>query len=138
MNDLQKEWAILHADFEKYERFSLFIKLFSVLISVLGFIYLANGLFASIFIFILWLQDAIWKTFQKRLEARIIYIEQQLQSAPDSGGKAFQFYSQWQNQRSGVVGLIKEYLSSAAKPTVAYPYVLLVSLNLFTWVFGAY
>ncbi len=134
-NDLKKEWALLHSDIEKYERFSLLIKLFGVLISALGIAYFANGLLTAIFIFILWLQDAIWKTFQKRLEARIIFIEQQLKTEPDSNGQAFQFYSQWQDQRQGAVGLIKEYLLNAAKPTVAYPYVILIALILFAWVF---
>lgn len=135
MNDLQKEWAILHTDIEKYERFSLLIKLVSVLVSVIGVMYFANGLLTTLFIFILWLQDAIWKTFQKRLENRILLIEQALHDEKGTKDSAFQFYSQWQDNRLGVVGLVKEYLSNAAKPTVAYPYILLVTIILFIWLF---
>ena len=128
MNDFQNEWAILHADIEKYERFSLLIKLFSVLISVLCIAYLVNAWFSMALILVLWLQDGIWKTFQKRMETRIVYIEKELQS--EVNDKAFQFYSQWEEQRQGAKGLIKEYLSNSVKPTVAYPYAIIILLML--------
>ena len=136
MNDFQNEWAILHGNIEMYERFSLIIKLFSVLVSVLCIAYLVNAWFSVALIFVLWLQDGIWKTFQKRMETRIVYIErqlaqsQELKNEVDESSAAFQFYSQWEEQRQGAVGLIKEYLSNAAKPTVAYPYAILISLVL--------
>ena len=130
MNDLQNEWAIIHADIEKYERFSLIIKLFSVLTSVLCTAYLVDIYFSLAFIFILWLQDSIWKTFQKRIETRILFIEKQLNESLKDSNKAFQFYSQWESTRQGITGLIKEYVSSAVKPTVAYPYAILIFLML--------
>ncbi len=130
MNEFQNEWAIIHRDIEKYERFSLVIKLFSVLISVLSMAYVVDKWFVVVLILILWLQDGIWKTFQKRLETRIIFVEQKLQNEADENSMAFQLYSQWEEKRQGITGLIKEYLLNAAKPTVAYPYVLLASLIL--------
>ena len=127
MNDLQQEWAVLHPDIERYERLSLLIKLVSVAIGFLGIVYFANAFFTALFISILWLQDAIWKTFQKRLESRIVFIEQALANQ-QSDKEAFQFYSEWQQNRLGVSGLIKEYLASALKPTVAYPYMILLGI----------
>jgi len=126
MNELQKEWSVLHPDIEKYERFSLLIKLVSIIICFIGLTYFAAGVLIALFIGILWLQDGIWKTFQKRLEARISYIEQALREKENSD-IAFQYYSQWQENRQGVLSLVKEYLTSMAKPTVAYPYVFLLS-----------
>ena len=131
MNDLQNEWVIIHGDIEKYEKFSLAIKLFSVLVSTLLIAYVVNKWVAVALILVLWLQDGIWKTFQKRLEVRIFYIEQKLQNKADENSIAFQLYSQWEDKRQGVAGLIKEYLTNASKPTVAYPYAFLVLLMLF-------
>lgn len=131
MNDLQNEWVIIHGDIEKYERFSLTIKLFSVLVSALLIAYVVDKWVAVVLILVLWLQDGIWKTFQKRLEIRIVYIEQKLQNKTDKNSLAFQLYSQWEDKRRGVTELIKEYLINAAKPTVAYPYALLALLMLF-------
>lgn len=130
MNNFKNEWAILHGDIEKYERFSLIIKLFSVLISGLCAAYYVAAWFSVVLIFVLWLQDGIWKTFQKRMEARILFIEKALRTYEDENSEAFQFYSQWEDNRKGVIGLVKEYLSNSAKPTVAYPYVILVLLQL--------
>lgn len=125
MNCFQQEWALLHTDIEKYERFSLIIKLFSVSVFLFSVI---NGFELSLgisLILILWLQDGIWKTFQKRMEIRVQQIESNL-AKPDDNNIAFQFYSQWQSNRPGITGLMTEYLLSASKPTVAYPYVFLI------------
>lgn len=128
MNDFQSEWAILHGDIEKYERFSLIIKLFSVLIFALSVAFSINTLIAVSTMLILWLQDGIWKTFQNRLEARILIIEKGIESHANENNLAFQLYSEWQQKRSGILNLIKEYLFSSLKPTVAYPYIVLVIL----------
>ncbi len=129
-NDSHNEWVILHGDIEKYERFSLVIKLVSVLISVFSMAFIANGWIAVAVILVLWLQDGIWKTFQKRLGTRIIFIEQKLKNESVEDGMAFQLYSQWGDKRQGAVGLVKEYLLNSIKPTVAYPYAFLVLLVL--------
>jgi len=129
-NDSQNEWIVLHGDIEKYERFSLVIKLLSVMLSVFSIAFIANGWVTVVFILVLWLQDGIWKTFQKRLETRIVFIEQKLKNESDKSFTGFQLYSQWENKRQGVVGLIKEYLLNSVKPTVAYPYACLVLLVL--------
>lgn len=126
MNNLQNEWSILHSDIEKYERFSLLIKLFSLLICLLATAYTLNEWFTILLILILWLQNGIWKTFQGRLESRILNIEQHLLNKTSPDDIAFQLYSQWQGERQGALELIKEYCNNSFKPTVAYPYILLV------------
>jgi len=132
MNDFQNEWAIIHSDIEKYERFSLIIKLFTVLIFILSKAIAIETLLAISLILVLWLQDGIWKTFQKRLESRILIIEDNIENNHNDKGTAFQLYSKWQTNRSSSLALIKEYLFNSLKPTVAYPYIALISLLFFT------
>ncbi len=124
MNDFQNEWAIIHNDIEKYERFSLIIKLFSILICTLSIALSINSFVTIFLILVLWLQEGIWKTFQQRLATRIFLIENNIKNKTDKN--AFQLYSEWQNNRLGAVKLITEYISNSVKPTVAYPYILLV------------
>jgi hypothetical protein len=144
VEDLQKEWVLLHTNIEQYERYSLLVKLVAIFASLMMVIYSVNILTASLFLLILWLQDGIWKTFQKRLEKRILFIENKIEKTPNAKSNesseevtgAFQYYSQWENDRQGVVGLLKEYLMSSLKPTVAYPYVCLVGLIPIIYYFG--
>jgi len=127
MSKLENEWTILHADIERYERNSLYIKLTAVLVSLISMLMGLNVFLAVLLLMILWLQDGIWKTFQNRLVSRIVNLEDQIKrSTNDDDG--MQLYSQWENQRQGVLGLVREYLKNALKPTVAYPYVVLILL----------
>ena len=128
MQEFKNEWEILHVNIEKYERFSLLVKLSAVIAGVLSLAFLNNIWITVFLVLVLWLQDGIWKTFQKRLEERILFIENEMQSQIETKEQAFQFYTQWENKRQGVVGLIKEYLSNSLKPTVAYPYIILIVL----------
>jgi len=126
MNDFQQEWAIIHSDIEKYEHLSLIIKLFSLLIFTLSLAFSIETLATIFILLILWLEEAIWKTFQQRLESRALFIEQQIKRETDKNNTSFQLYSEWKNNRLGSVYLIKEYLSNSIRPTVAYPYVLMI------------
>ncbi len=128
MNDFQTEWAILHNNIEKYERFSLIIKLFTLLISSLSITINMNEYVVIFLILILWLQDGIWKTFQARLEKRILLIEQIIKNKATDNETAYQLYSQWEENRPSVINLIKAYLFTSLKPTVAYPYAPLILL----------
>jgi hypothetical protein len=134
MSSFKNEWAILHNDIERYERFSLIIKLFSVFVSIIAIAHSVTWWIAITLILVLWLQDAIWKTFQKRTETRVLFIEEKIKHSADEA-EAFQFYSEWENNRQGMVGLVKEYISSALKPTIAFPYVVLVPLTLAFYIF---
>jgi len=129
------EWEIIHHDIEKYERFSLLIKLASILISVICLGFHLNVWFALSFLLILWLQDGIWTTFQNRLQARILVLEKSLQNkSEDNNSDAFQLYSQWSEKRQGGVEVVKEYMVSSVKP-MAYPYIVLIGLMLLAYQF---
>jgi len=128
MNDFQNEWAIIHNDIEKYQRFSLIIKLFSILICTISITTSSNPFVTIFIILVLWLQDGIWKTFQQRLESRILLVESNIKNKTDNN--SFQLYSEWQENRSGTIKLITEYILNSLKPTVAYPYIVLISLLL--------
>jgi len=40
----------------------------------------------------------------------------------------FQFYTQWEMNRPGMLGLTKEYFFNSLRPTVVYPYLVLILL----------
>lgn len=130
-SDLASEWSLLQNQFDSYEKYSLIIKLFSIFIlSVAYFTHHLNFFIFSLLL-VLWLQDAIWKTFQSRIEIRLLQLEQHLsgdQSLDRTEGKAYQFNSQYIEARLGVAGLMNEYFRQAIRPTVAYPYVVLLLL----------
>lgn len=138
LNLLAQEWKILQKSYDQYESYSLMIKLLTI---TLTFISLSLGfdlLLIATFITILWLQDAIWKTFQARIEVRLIKLEnfiadnnQQTQEINLCLPVPFQFNDDFASSRQGVLGLIKEYLTTMLKPTVAYPYGFLLFLLIF-------
>ncbi|MBL1278447.1 MAG: hypothetical protein COB30_020425 [Ectothiorhodospiraceae bacterium] len=148
MNNFQSEWAIIHNNIENYETQSLIIKLISALICAYAVTSHISPLFSISLILILWLLDGIWKTFQHRLQKRILLIEKVLladrfnhnadhhpvhstDNDTDHNTKstrAFQLYSQWDAQRKGPISLIIEYCLQSIKPTIAYPYVLFIPL----------
>ncbi len=126
MTDFQNEWAILHSDIEKYQRFSLIIKLFSILTCTLSIAFSINTFVTIFIILVLWLQDGIWVTFQQRLESRVLVIEDSIKNLKNNN--AFQLYSEWQSNRPGSIKLLTEYTLNSLKPTVAYPYIALIVL----------
>jgi hypothetical protein len=82
-------------------------------------------------VLILWFQEAILKTWQKRLAARLIGIEAAFKLGPQGADKPFQLHSEWLAQRPGLTGLLIEYGHSAIRPTVAFPYAALLLLATF-------
>jgi len=132
--DLVKEWQELHNCHESYERLALIIKLLAVTLTVLLVVVAQSHLIILLVLAILWLQEGIWKTYQARTSDRIALIEQTItgnKQSEKNSTSAFQFYSQWSDNRTGALGLIKEYLKNAIKPTVIYPYVPLMIIALF-------
>ena len=125
-NSLELEWVTLQNNFEQSEALSLLIKLSSIIVCLIGIISELTPIVLSPLLVIIWLQDAIWKTFQNRTELRLHKIEAALKDTDAS--LAFQFYSEWSTQRTGSIKLILEYGKSAARPTVAYPYIVLIIL----------
>ncbi|WP_199611169.1 hypothetical protein [Flocculibacter collagenilyticus] len=123
---LQKEWSLLQNQFDSYEKYSLMIKLLSI--SVLTAMYITHSLsvFSLLLLGIIWGQDAIWKTFQSRIEPRLLQIESSLVNCTDQ--TAFQFNSEYQKSASTGLGLIGEYCRQAIRPTIAFPHVVLILL----------
>jgi len=82
---------------------------------------------------LLWLQDGIWKTFQARIEERLLAVEKLL-SNDDNKNNAFQFNSLFSENRKQGLELVKEYLYQSLRPTVAFPHVF-IALTLITALF---
>ena len=120
---LHTEWVSLQQSIDKSEAVSIYIKLLAVILFFVSLALDISFMMTAAVIAVLWLQDAIWKTFQSRTEDRMLAIEKMIVDDDDSG--AFQFYTDWQTQRPSSVSLLMQYLSHALKPTVAYPYLVL-------------
>lgn len=120
---LNPQWKILHNNYEDYEHYALIIKLVTVILSVIGITLAVNMMLILSIIAILWLQEGIWKTYQKRLTDVIIQLEKDCESN-------YPLYSQFQENRPNTKNLINEYISNALKPTVAFPYAPLMVIVL--------
>lgn len=135
LSDLANEWALLQNQYDSYEKYSLIIKLLSI--SVLAIAYFTHHVHGFIFflLLVLWLQDAIWKTFQSRIETRLLQLEEYLSANPNlerGDGRAYQFNLLYLSSRpAGNTALIKEYFCQAIRPTVAFPHILLLLAVMF-------
>jgi len=127
-NLLSQEWTSLHQDHERYDRYGLLIKLTAVLTCLISLGLAMNLWLALVFVLVLWLQEGIWRTVQTRTSERLLVIENMLAESVDQTG--MQFYSNWEATRPDTSGLIKEYLRNAIRPTVAYPYVILLGMEI--------
>ena len=126
-----QEWTTLHKDYEKYEQFALVIKLICVLVCVVCLAVFIDTIYSIVLILTLWLQEGVWKTYQARIGARILVIEKQmLDSSNSDTPNPFQFYSQWEKNRPGMFGLIREYMRNSFRPTVVYPYKVLIVITI--------
>jgi hypothetical protein len=130
---LQSEWITLQNQFDSYEKCSLAIKLFSILLCCMLVFALDAGAWPLLVAAILWLQDGIWKTFQNRIGKRLEVVEQAIQDNPHHLPEhllqmGMQFNLAWAQSRPRAIGLVSEYIQQSLKPTVAYPHVVLVFL----------
>lgn len=112
------EWLLLQKQHEQYEFAALAVKLVAIPCVALG----AKALIALLLV--LWLQDAILKTFQSRLGARLLRIEA-------GEGAPMQLHCEWLASRPRGRQLLGDYLASACRPTVAFPYAVLLIVALF-------
>lgn len=126
------EWAVLQPLYERYEFGALTIKLVAVVLMFAGIVVELHAAWLLLLIAVLWLQEGIFKAFQARLGARLLAIEQGIEAGPADA--AFALHRQRQAQRKGMFGLVREYLASALRPTVAFPYLVLLVL---VWLFYA-
>ncbi|ALS98220.1 hypothetical protein [Lacimicrobium alkaliphilum] len=121
----QEQWLTLHRQYEHYENMALVIKLIAVLTTLGGLISHLSYWPLLLLLCVLWLQEGIWKTFQARLEASLLSLETTLAEQP-----LLPLYTNWQQNRPGLVSLIAQYLRSALRPTVAFPYIVLMFITL--------
>lgn len=123
-DDLKNEWSILQNQSDSYEKYSLVIKLLNIGLLSAAYISSNLGIFVFCMLVLLWVQDAIWKTYQSRIELRLLQIEDYLLNNID--GKAYQLNSDYQKNRPDSIALVSEYLRQAIRPTVAFPHAVLV------------
>ena len=122
------EWCTLQNQYDSYEKHSLYIKLASIAGLLIAVVSEAIGLSVIAIVLVLWLQDAIWKTFQSRIEPRLLKVEEVIHNNLDAS--AFQFNREYQQSRRGFAALIAEYLRQAMRPTVAFPHAALILIIL--------
>jgi len=127
---LGQEWVTLQNNYEQYEKTALFIKLTSVVLFFIGLMMSVDGVLSGLIVLVLWLQEGIWKTYQSRIGDRILMIESAIKLGGNAEADAFQLHSIWQAGRPGMPGLVKEYVTNSIRPTVAYPYGVLVVINM--------
>lgn len=128
LGSLHHEWLALQEQFDSYEKFSLVIKLVSVILGSCMLFVWNQPLWAACIVAVLWGQDSMWKTFQNRIAQRLLSIEGAL--LEDQSQRGMQFNSVWLASRADASGLLLEYLKQACKPTVAYPHVVMIGLGL--------
>ncbi len=130
-----QEWITLQNNYEQYEKGGLLIKLFGLVLTATGIALGLNEAVAVALILVLWGQESICRTFQSRVVHRLLRVEDLIKQAettedriPNSDGThaLFQLHSEWLAGRKCVLGLVTEYATNACKPTVAYPYVVLI------------
>lgn len=124
---LSQEWRTLHQEHDRYDRYSLLIKLTAVLTCLFS---VKLGLIlplALLLLSVLWVQEGIWRTIQARTADRLLAVERMLELPEDRPG--MQFYSNWQTQRPGLWGLIRECAGNSLRPAAAYPYAVLMGVE---------
>lgn len=142
--ELRQEWAALQATFERYERGGLTIKLVAVVLVAVGLLTSFAPVLICVLLAVLWLQEGIWRTFQARIGARILKVEAGLRpQAPSATAVetlatpgdmvAFQLHSEWLAGRASGLRLLGSYVANSLRPTVAYPYAVLL-VGVVVWV----
>lgn len=123
------EWQLLQNQCDSYEKYALLIKLVTIVLLFSAFMFNEVSLFLGLFILLMWGQEAIWKTFQSRIEQRIVIIEQAIELS-SSTLNPFQYQRDFIANRPSQLGLIKAYIHQSIRPTVAYTYVSLLLILL--------
>jgi hypothetical protein len=131
--EFKAEWCLLQNQFDSYEKHSLYIKLISVIVLLAAEISDVISIFIVLILVVLWLQDAIWKTFQSRIEPRLLQIEKYI--SEDSKASVFQFNSEYHKVCLSGLSLINEYARQSVRPTVAFPHIVLILILLVQCVF---
>ncbi|GAC1428631.1 MAG: hypothetical protein NVSMB6_28360 [Burkholderiaceae bacterium] len=127
---LAQEWQTLQQSHARVEHSVLWIKLAAVALCFISLAVVVDLLLVGVLIAILWLQEAIMRTSQARLGKRLLHLESLYVSDPMTPRAAFQLHTTWRASRGHGMALLAEYAASALRPTIAFPYVLLLLILL--------
>lgn len=147
---LQQEWCLLQNQYDSYEKMALVVKLSHLVLVSLVLSWHAPTLTLVFFSGLFWLTDAIWKTFQFRIEDRLLKLENALrptdlvvedtaendplsESQITNDTQPFQFNSEFLITRPSTLGLILNYVKNALRPTVALPHVAVMFWYIVLW-----
>jgi hypothetical protein len=125
------EWQTLQNNDEQYERNALLIKLTSLSLFLLGQVFNTALLGTMLIVLLCWGLESIIKTYQSRIGQRLLTVEAAIKNGNESEG--MQFHTDWQNKRPRGTRLIGEYAKHAVKPTVAFPYAIILFVSVGTF-----
>ncbi|MDO6428582.1 hypothetical protein Q4489_16335 [Thalassotalea sp. 1_MG-2023] len=132
---MHTEWQLLQNQCDSYEKHALLIKLVCIFMLFIAFVFNEISMYLVLFILLMWGQESIWKTYQSRIEQRIITLEQAIVD-PTSSTQAYQYQREFLANRPSQLTLIKTYLQQSIRPTVAYTYLgllLIVFIRCYLW-----
>lgn len=127
---LAHEWATLQNNHEQYEKNGLLIKLAGMALFAFSLAWGLNAAVTVALILVLWVQEGIIRTSQSRLGDRLLRVEQLLRQESPHAAHACQLHTEWLAARPGFGGLLAEYAKSMLRPTVAFPYAVLILLTI--------
>lgn len=130
---LQREWIVLHVEHEQAERTASLLKAGAVLLTFATLAIAVDVLLASLLLLVLWLQEGIIRTSQARTGAHLLNVEASIRAPQARHDSAFQLHTSWQQARGSTAALVKEYVGHSLRPTVAYPYVVLLAVLTIGW-----
>ena len=128
MPPLTQVWITLQNNFEQYEKWCLGIKLLAIVLAGTGMAGMLPWPGVVALLLVLWLQEGILRTSQSRLGAHLLQLEQRKKLHAHAEEDALLLHTEWLAKRPAASGLVIEYMRNALRPTVAYPYVILVML----------
>jgi hypothetical protein len=128
-NLLLVEWQTLHNQYHDYDKLSQWIKLSATVLFVITYLMQGHWVITIGLALLLWLQEAMLKTFQSRIESRLLVVEQMVESGSDELSSPLQLHSQFSKRRPSLSGLIKDNLKQSLRPTVAIFYLTLMALT---------
>lgn len=126
---LSHEWATLQNNYEQMERNALLVKLAAVVLCVGGYALGVSYELLGGTALLLWVQEILCRTSQARLGERIVRVEALVKNAAPASS-ACQLHTEWLASRKSSGGLWGEYAVHALRPTVAFPYAVLLLVAL--------
>jgi hypothetical protein len=129
---LSQEWLLLQQQDAKHEQQALTVRIVAVLLYLAGWGLGLDSLAAAVLTLLFWMQEAMIRAWQNRAGERLLRIESLLRGegarSEGTASPAFQLHSEWMASRRGTMGLLREYAAHAARPTVAFFYIVLLAL----------